>query len=454
MMTMQLSEAAQALKARLFGDDVVFRGVSTDTRTLSEGNLFVALRGPNFDGHNYIEQARRRGAVAAAVSHVAPDSMPQLQVEDTRLALGALATHWRRQFTLPLVAVTGSNGKTTVKEMLAAILRRCGHTLVTRGNLNNDIGVPHTLFGLGREHAYAVLELGANHPGEIAYLTSLVQPTVAVINNAGPAHLEGFGSVAGVARAKGELFDSADSGTTCVINADDEYAALWQALAAPRPVVTFGLTPDADVSASWKGDIDASEIQLQTPQGSARTRIALPGRHNVMNALAATAAALAVGAGLDNIARGLGDVQRVHGRWESRRGFRGARVIDDTYNANPASLTAALALLASSDSETWLVLGNMGELGASSEQLHRDMGEAARRAGVERLFALGELAALAADAFGEGATVFTSVDDLVDALRSIMHSNVTVLVKGSRAMQMERVVDALQDTAPAQRRDS
>jgi UDP-N-acetylmuramoyl-tripeptide--D-alanyl-D-alanine ligase len=451
MMTMQLSAAAEVLKARQFGDDVVFRGVSTDTRTLSEGNLFVALRGPNFDGHNYIEQARSKGAVAAAVSQVAPDVMPQLQVEDTRLALGQLAAHWRRQFMLPLVAVTGSNGKTTVKEMLAGILRRRGHTLVTRGNFNNDIGVPHTLFGLGREHAYAVLELGANHPGEIAYLTGLVQPTVAVINNAGPAHLEGFGSVAGVARAKGELFDSAGPATVCVINADDEYADLWRTLASLRPVMTFGLESEADVSASWTGDIDASEIQLNTPQGTASTRILLPGRHNVLNALAAAAAALAAGVDLDNVARGLGDVQRVHGRLEAWSGFGGARVIDDTYNANPASLEAALVLLASADSEAWLVLGNMGELGADSERLHRNMGAAARRAGVRRLFTLGKLAALAADTFGQGSTVFTTVDELADTLRSKLHAGVTVLVKGSRAMHMERVVDALRDSATAQR---
>jgi len=451
MMTMQLSAAAEVLKARQFGDDVVFRGVSTDTRTLSEGNLFVALRGPNFDGHNYIEQARSKGAVAAAVSQVAPDVMPQLQVEDTRLALGQLAAHWRRQFMLPLVAVTGSNGKTTVKEMLAGILRRRGHTLVTRGNFNNDIGVPHTLFGLGREHAYAVLELGANHPGEIAYLTGLVQPTVAVINNAGPAHLEGFGSVAGVARAKGELFDSAGPATVCVINADDEYADLWRTLASPRPVMTFGLESEADVSASWTGDIDASEIQLHTPQGTASTRIVLPGRHNVLNALAAAAAALAAGVDLDNVARGLGDVQRVHGRLEAWSGFGGARVIDDTYNANPASLEAALVLLASANSEAWLVLGNMGELGADSERLHRNMGAAARRAGVRRLFTLGKLAALAADTFGQGSSVFTTVDELADTLRSKLHAGVTVLVKGSRAMHMERVVDALRDSATAQR---
>jgi UDP-N-acetylmuramoyl-tripeptide--D-alanyl-D-alanine ligase len=451
MMTMPLSEAAKVLKARRYGNDVVFRGVSTDTRTLVEGNLFVALRGPHFDGHDYIEQARRKGAAAAAVSHVEADTIPQVQVEDTRLALGELAAHWRRRFNLPLVAVTGSNGKTTVKEMLSAILRRCGHTLVTRGNLNNDIGVPHTLFGLNAEHAYAVLELGANHRGEIAYLTGLVQPTVAVVNNAGPAHLEGFGSVAGVARAKGELFDRAGPGTTCVINADDEYAELWRTLATPRPIVTFGLAADADVSASWKGDIGASELKLRTPQGSASARIALPGRHNVMNALAATAAALAVGVDLERIVRGLADVQPVHGRWESKPGLHGSRVVDDTYNANPASLEAALAVLASADGEAWLVLGNMGELGASSEQLHRNIGEAARRAGIRRLFTLGDLAALAADTFGEGAAVFSSVDDLADAVRRVMGGGVTVLVKGSRAMRMERVVAALCDTAAAER---
>ncbi len=361
---MQLSEAAEVLKARRVGDDVMFRGVSTDTRSLSQGNLFVALRGPHFDGHNYLDQARRGGAAAAAVSQRSTAELPQLQVEDTRLALGGLAAYWRRQFAMPLIAVTGSNGKTTVKEMLAAILHRCGHTLVTRGNLNNDIGVPHTLFRLGEEHAYAVVELGANHPGEIAYLTGLVKPTVALINNAGPAHLEGFGSLEGVARAKGELFDCAGPATTCVINSDDGAAAMWKTLAAPRPVITFGLEPGADVSAEWQGDINSSEICLHTPEGNATTHIGLPGRHNVMNALAATAAALAAGVELDAVARGLQDAQTVHGRWESRPGIKGARIIDDTYNANPASLEAGLALLSAAGGEAWLVLGNMGELGA------------------------------------------------------------------------------------------
>jgi UDP-N-acetylmuramoyl-tripeptide--D-alanyl-D-alanine ligase len=443
MMNMQLSEAAEVLKAKRVGDDVLFRGVSTDTRSLSQGNLFVALRGPHFDGHNYLDQARRGGAAAAAVSQRSTPELPQLQVEDTRLALGGLAAYWRRQFAMPLIAVTGSNGKTTVKEMLAAILHRCGHTLVTRGNLNNDIGVPHTLFRLGEEHAYAVVELGANHPGEIAYLTGLVKPTVALINNAGPAHLEGFGSLEGVARAKGELFDCAGPATTCVINSDDGAAAMWKTLAAPRPVITFGLEPGADVSAEWQGDINSSEICLHTPEGNATTHIGLPGRHNVMNALAATAAALAAGVELDAVARGLQDAQTVHGRWESRPGIKGARIIDDTYNANPASLEAGLALLSAAGGEAWLVLGNMGELGQSGEQLHRDMGEAARRAGVQRLFTLGRLAGLAAVGFGKGAAAFDNVDDLGASLRPLLREGVTVLVKGSRAMHMERVVDTL-----------
>jgi UDP-N-acetylmuramoyl-tripeptide--D-alanyl-D-alanine ligase len=339
--------------------------------------------------------------------------------------------------------VTGSNGKTTVKEMLAAILRRCGNTLVTRGNFNNDIGVPHTLFRLAPEHDYAVLELGANHLGEIAYLTGLVQPAVAVINNAGPAHLEGFGSLDGVARGKGELFDNAGPATTCVINADDAYAGLWRTLAAARTVMSFGLEQPADVSARWQGDMQASELRLSTPQGATDARIALPGRHNVMNALAATAAALAVGIELDAIAAGLADVQPVQGRWQAQPGFAGARIIDDTYNANPASLEAGLALLSNVPGEAWLVLGDMGELGETGRQLHSDMGTAARRAGVRRLFALGGLAALAAESFGEGASVFADLAALNDCLRADLNAQVTVLVKGSRAMHMERVVEAL-----------
>ena len=452
MMVMQLSDAAQVLKAAYHGDDVMFRGISTDTRTLVEGNLFVALEGPNFDGHDYLEQAQRKGAVAAAVRHVDSDALPQLEVEDTRLALGALAAYWRARFDLPLVAVTGSNGKTSVKEMLAAILRRCGDTLVTQGNFNNDIGVPHTLFGLSDKHQFAVVELGANHPGEIAYLTSLARPTVAVVNNAGPAHLEGFGSIDGVARAKGELFECAADDTVCVINADDDYAELWRSLAGARTVLSFGLDAEADVTAEWRGDVSGSDLRLITADAEAATRIALPGRHNVMNALAATAAALAMGVELADIAAGIAAVQPVRGRWQTQPGLSGCRVIDDTYNANPASLEAGIELLCNSEGETWLVLGDMGELGGDSEALHRNVGKLARDAGVTRLFTLGDLASQAAQAFGSGGESFSDIDAMKAALRTQVCEGISVLVKGSRAMRMERVVEALRGRA-AERRE-
>jgi UDP-N-acetylmuramoyl-tripeptide--D-alanyl-D-alanine ligase len=443
MMVMPLSEAAQVLDAKQWGADVTFRGISTDTRTLSEGNLFVALKGPNFDGHDHIEQARQHGAVAAAVSRLPNDQIPLLEVKDTRIALGELAAHWRSQFAIPLIAVTGSNGKTSVKEMLASILRGCGETLVTQGNLNNDIGVPLTLFRLAAEHEYAVLELGANHPGEIAYLTDLARPTVGVVNNAGPAHLEGFGDVSGVAKGKGELFERLAPDAVCIINADDAFAGLWNSMASPRRTISFGLNAAADVCAKWTGDISGSDVELMTPAGTASLRLALPGQHNVMNALAATAASLALDTALENIIRGLAVVRPVGGRWQAQPGIHGVQLIDDTYNANPASLQVALDLLSKADAETWLVLGDMGELGKEGEQLHRKVGEEARQARVQHLFALGELAVKAAESFGNGAETFADMDGLNARLKELVRAGVIVLVKGSRAMRMERVVEAL-----------
>ncbi len=445
MMSMSLSEAAHVLKGVLHGEDVTFTGVSTDTRTICEGNLFVALQGPNFDGHDYLQQAQHEGAVAAAVSRVVKTSLPQVEVEDTRLALGQLAAHWRSLFELPVVAVTGSNGKTSVREMIASILRLRGETLVTRGNLNNDIGVPLTLSGLSEVHRYAVVELGANHPGEIACLTDIVKPAVGVVNNAAAAHLEGFGDLDGVARAKGELFEHLAEDATCIINADDSYAGLWLSLAGTRKVITFGLEADADVHATWLGDMNGSDIRLQTPTGDVAFRLPLPGRHNVMNALAASATAIALGLSPEVIARGLSSMQVVGGRWQPRKGLQGARLIDDTYNANPGSLAVALELLASSGDECWLVLGDMGELGDAGEALHRQMGEQAREAGLRYLFALGSLATAAAEAFGAGGEAFESLDALVNRLREQLHPGVTILVKGSRAMRMERVVNALHE---------
>jgi len=443
MMTLPLSEAARVLDAVQHGADVTFAGLSTDTRTIGKGNLFVALQGPNFDGHDYLQQAQRLGAVAATVNRVVEATLPMVEVADTRIALGQLAAHWRSRFDLPLIAVTGSNGKTSVKEMLAAILGPCGDTLVTRGNLNNDIGVPLTLSGLSGTHRYAVIEFGANHPGEIAYLADMAKPTVALVNNAAQAHLEGFGDLDGVARAKGELFEHLSDDGVCVINADDTYAGLWRSLAGSRKVIRFGLDADADVSAAWQGDMGGSDISLQTPSGKVDFHLPLPGRHNVMNALAASAVSIALDLSPEAIASGLSAMHTVSGRWQPRAGLHGAQIIDDTYNANPGSLRVALDLLAGSDSECWLVLGDMGELGDASEALHRQMGEQARDAGLKRVFTLGPLAAASAEAFGEGGEQFASIDALVEYLRERLAPGVMLLVKGSRAMHMERVVDAL-----------
>jgi UDP-N-acetylmuramoyl-tripeptide--D-alanyl-D-alanine ligase len=342
-----------------------------------------------------------------------------------------------------VVAITGSNGKTTVRGMCAAILSRIGRTIATRGNLNNDIGLPLTLFRLAAEDRFAVLELGANHPGEIDYLAGIARPAIAVVTNAGPAHLEGFGDLDGVARAKGELFGRLAADGTAVINADDRFAPLWRELAGARRVVDFGLRQPAAVQARWQGDMHGSTLALDTPLGATTCQLALPGRHNVMNALAATAAAIAAGAGLEAIRSGLEAFAPVAGRLNVHRLPDGLTLIDDTYNANPESLQAALEVLAAAGGETWLVLGDMGELGPGAQALHRTAGEHARSAGIDRLFTLGPLARLAAVAFGRRAAAFDEPESLLAALQEARHAGVQVLVKGSRSMRMERIVSGL-----------
>ncbi len=448
MMAMQLSEAAGILAAQHIGADVAFRGVSTDTRKPLAGSLFFALQGPNFDGHAYLEAAREGGAAAAAVSRPCEVGLPQIRVDDTRLALGRLSSHWRGRFELPVVAITGSNGKTTVRSMTGAILSQCGQTLSTQGNLNNDIGLPLTLARLGGDDRFAVIEMGANHPGEIDYLAGLAQPTVGVVTNAGPAHLEGFGDLPGVARAKGELFSRLQQDGVAVVNADDTFAPLWRELAAHCRIVEFGLDADCDVSARWQGDAAGSELQLVTPQGSIELHLPLPGRHNVMNALAATAAAQAAGAGLDAVRAGLESLQAVAGRFNILPLPGDVTVIDDTYNANPASLQVALDVLAQAAGERWLVLGDMGELGTDADALHRRAGEMANAAGVTRLYTLGVLARAALHGFAGAGRACDSLDELLAALHEDMTAPLHILVKGSRAMRMERVVQQLQAAQP------
>ncbi|MEJ2685824.1 MAG: UDP-N-acetylmuramoyl-tripeptide--D-alanyl-D-alanine ligase [Gammaproteobacteria bacterium] len=440
---MQLSDTAQVLNARREGADGAFRGVSTDTRTLQRGNLFVALEGPRFDGHDYLEQAHAGGAAGAAVTRHSAVDLTQLLVDDTRLALGRLGGYWRSRFAVPVIGITGSNGKTTVKEMTAAILGGQAGVLATRGNLNNDIGVPLTLFGLGEEHRAAVIEMGANHAGEIAYLAGLARPTVGVVTNAGPAHLEGFGSLEGVAHAKGEMFSALADDAVAILNADDPYASLWRQLAGSRRVVDFGLDQPAAVSADWKPFRDGSRVALRSPWGAVEVQLAVTGRHNVLNALAASAAALAAGAGLEQVRTGLEAVRAVSGRLTVSARNDGLTVIDDTYNANPASLDAALQVLAQRGGDAWVVLGDMAELGGDAAGLHAQMGERIRQAGVSRLYALGDLAARAAAAFGAGAEAFRSMDALLAALVPVAMPPLTVLVKGSRRMGMERAVAAL-----------
>ncbi|MGC2520307.1 MAG: UDP-N-acetylmuramoyl-tripeptide--D-alanyl-D-alanine ligase [Burkholderiales bacterium] len=455
---MSLAEAANAIGARSHGADARFSSVASDSRTLAAGALFVALRGERFDGHAFIGAARGRGAVAAMVDETSrawnrDPEIPFLVVENTRSALGKLAAHWRRRFDIPLIAVTGSNGKTTVKEMIAAILRAHhgeAHALATEGNLNNDIGLPLTLLRLRSGHRAAVIELGMNHPGETACLAGIAAPTVALVNNAQREHQEFMQSVADVAREHGAVFTALPAAGVAVINADDEFAPYWRGLVAGRRVRDFGIDKPAQVSARYIPTRLGSEIELRAPEGSTRVELHIDGRHNVLNAVAAAAAATAAGTGLDAVAHGLAAFRAVKGRLQTKTMPSGAVVIDDSYNANPDSVRAAIDVLAAAAGRKLLVLGDMGELGGRGAEFHQEIGRYARQRGIERLLVTGELCRHAASAFGEGARHFAAIEELIAAARDELGPQTTALVKGSRFMRMERVVQALTDEAPAE----
>jgi UDP-N-acetylmuramoyl-tripeptide--D-alanyl-D-alanine ligase len=456
---MRLDEAASLISAQTDNPAALFTSVFSDSRAIVKGGLFVALRGEHFDGHEFVTAAIAEGAAAAMVdsrwaAEQAVFGLPLLIVDDTRLGLGRLAAAWRARFSIPLIAVTGSNGKTTVKDMCAAIMAaHVGqeHVLATKGNFNNDIGLPLTLLQLRETHRAAVIEMGMNHAGEISYLTGIARPTVALVNNAQRAHLEGLGSIAGVARAKGEIFEGLKQEGIAVINADDPNHDIWRELAAAHLILSFALDATADVTATVRYadegnnalDNSSNRLSLHTSLGDAEVVLQLPGRHNALNALAATAACLAANAPLDAVVNGLSAYRGAKGRLQRKAGERGALLIDDSYNANPDSMRAAIDVLSQLPGKRVFVMGDMGEVGDAGGQFHDELGGYAKSQGIDRLFCLGPQSIATAHNFGEGGQHFNRVEDLIRAVRPELDATTTVLVKGSRFMRMERVVDAL-----------
>lgn len=455
MISAWLSDLATALGSRIVAaantdHNVEIVGVSTDTRTMQAGNLFVALKGEHFDGHDFIQAAKQQGASAAIVSAPNEVDLPQVQVADTTIALGEIARRWRLCCPARVVGITGSNGKTTVKMMAHAILSHAGKCHGTAGNLNNEIGLPLTLCALPDDARFAVLELGAGKPGDISYLAQIAHPDVALVNNIAPAHLERMHSLAAIAETKGAIYSALDDNGIAIINAEEPFADYFAGLAAGRTIYRFGLNDSADVRGRiLKSDEtqtladETQTIAIETPLGKVEIRLPLPGIHNARNALAATALALAAGASLTHIQAGLESSTAVAGRLVQHMLPNGAILIDDSYNANPGSMRAAVDTLASQHGPRWLVVGDMLELGHDSNQLHEDVGKYAREHGIDALFAVGTLALHVCHGFGSGARHFPNQSAMIAALRQSLDVGVRVLIKGSRSSAMDRVVTAL-----------
>lgn len=450
MIDSKVSQITRVLRGEWHGDDCHVTGACIDTRALREGQLFFALGGTQRDGHEFVSQAAQSGAAAAVVErHLENVDLPQIVVSDVRLALGHLAAWWRAQLTdTRFIALTGSNGKTTVKEMLHQILKGVGSTCATQGNFNNDLGLPLTLLRVGRDHQFAVLEMGASQFGEIEYLTQLAKPDVALVNNAGPAHLEGFKDISGVARGKGEIYNGLGDGGVAIINADDMHADYWRSLCADKATVSFGLENSADVQGQWSSQTKTLNLQIggdRLDAGTALVKLALTGRHNARNAVAAAAVALAAGADLHAVEKGLAKSRPVAGRTVPMTARGGFYLIDDTYNANPASLMAGIDVALDMQRPVWLALGDLAELGDNSETVHAQLGEQIQQRGVVRLFTLGEHSKNSAQRFGEGAESFDAPEDLARHIESSATRDVVLLVKGSRSSRMERVVRLLSE---------
>jgi UDP-N-acetylmuramoyl-tripeptide--D-alanyl-D-alanine ligase len=452
-----LAGVARDIAGQLQGADASFESVSTDTRTIGPGQLFFALRGERYDAQKFVADAANKGAAGAVVEQFAEVDLSQVAVGDSRLALGSLARKWRQHFDIPVIGITGSNGKTTVKELTASIMRVAlsehgdDVVLATTGNLNNDIGLPLTLLGLRDFHQSAVIEMGANHPGEIAVLADIAAVNIAVITNAARAHLEGFGSIEDVAQTKGELLDALAGKDVAILNRDDSFFSDWVARIGSAQLCTFGLSADADIRAEQVQLVvhdgqPAFEFDLIAPAGRVAVSLPLAGQHNVLNALAAAAAALAAGATLDHVQAGLAASRNVPGRLRAFQVSTGATVYDDSYNANPDSVSAAISFLEELSGEPWLVLGDMGELGPDSAALHRGMGELARDAGIRTLFCIGEMSRETAAGFGAGARWFETAEALEKALRPELAEGRNVLIKGSRFMALDQLVRRIEDS--------
>ncbi|MFM0196966.1 UDP-N-acetylmuramoyl-tripeptide--D-alanyl-D-alanine ligase [Paraburkholderia strydomiana] len=455
-----LREAAALIPgATVIGDDnVTFERVSTDSRSAGPGDLFVAIKGERFDAHDFLGDVAARNVTAALVSRTPQDwSVPALRVKDTRVGLGALARGWRRKFGMPLVAVTGSNGKTTVKEMIASIFAAAvgaDARLATAGNFNNDIGLPLTLFRLNAAHRLAVVELGMNHPGETSLLAKIAEPTVAVVNNAQREHQEFMATVEAVALEHASVIHALNPDGVAVFPADDAFASIWRVAATGNRIVDFALNSDERTTeAAVTGRFDGKLLSVDTPQGHVEITLQVLGNHNAHNALAATSAALAAGVSLDAIKRGLESFGAVKGRLQVKHAalgtLAGATVIDDTYNANPDSMRAAIDVLASHASPRVLVMGDMGEVGDNGPEFHREIGAHAKERGIDALYAMGDASRDACTAYGAGAHHVADVGTLVAQLQQAgFGAAATLLVKGSRFMQMERVVDAVTSPQP------
>lgn len=453
MIKLSLNDIAHQVNGTLHGEDLIVTNVSTDTRDITSGSLFIALVGPNFNGHVFANEARQKGAVALLASEPVEAHMPVIMVADTKAALGALGAFVKQHVAPKTVGITGSSGKTTVKEMVTAILQECGNVLSTQGNFNNDIGVPLTLLRLETQHEYAVIEMGANHLGEIAYTTNLVKPDVATIVNAAASHLEGFGSLFGVARAKSEIFKGLAKDGTAILNYDSQFYDFWQGKLNNEFIYSFSL----DTAPGKGADYTASQVGLafngcahfimHTPRGEMNIELTIPGMHNVSNALLAAALSINVGASLENVRDGLAKMKNVKGRLDVKQLSEQVRLLDDSYNANVASVTAAIKLLSSYQGRRVLVLGDMAELGDKARHYHEEVGELAKNEGIDMLYTLGVLSQSASEVYGDHGQHFSDIEPLLDELYKELHpthDDITILVKGSRSARMDRVITALE----------